>query len=166
MKKILLLFCASAFHFQSMAQQPKAERSGEPDIYYAKSDDKEMNAAIEKAQKTFSDFAKAMNDPKNTNIFFGVKLPFETVDQNVEHIWVSDVKNKEGKYFGRVDNTPDNVMSVKLGDIIEIDPKKISDWMYVKDGKLVGGHTIRVLRNRMTPDERRKFDTEFGVQID
>ncbi len=38
--------------------------------------------------------------------------------------------------------------------------------MYIENGKLFGGYTIKVLRNRMTEEERKQFDAESGMQID
>jgi len=55
---------------------------------------------------------------------------------------------------------------VKIGDTIEIRPNEISDWMYIDNGTLRGGSTIRVLRNRMSVEERTAFDAEYGVVIE
>jgi uncharacterized protein YegJ (DUF2314 family) len=67
---------------------------------------------------------------------------------------------------GKIDNLPAEVTSVKLGQTIEIDPSKISDWFYVDNGKLIGGYTIRVIRNRMSPKEKKQFDKQLGATID
>ena len=37
--------------------------------------------------------------------------------------------------------------------------------MYSKNGKLVGGFTIRVLRDRMSKVEREFFEKEFIIKI-
>jgi uncharacterized protein YegJ (DUF2314 family) len=73
---------------------------------------------------------------------------------------------KDEKLLGLVDNLPANVTSVKLGDQVEIEQDKISDWFYLDNGKLVGGNTIRVIRSRMKASERKKFDKQFGITID
>lgn len=38
--------------------------------------------------------------------------------------------------------------------------EQISDWMFVQNGKLVGGYTSKVLRNRMSAQQRRQFGDE------
>jgi len=43
---------------------------------------------------------------------------------------------------------------------VEFEPSYISDWMYIDDGYLVGGYTTRVIRDRMTPEEREAHDAE------
>lgn len=42
----------------------------------------------------------------------------------------------------------------------------ISDWMIIEDNKLIGGYTIKNLRNKMTEEERKAFDGSFGVIIE
>lgn len=70
-----------------------------------------------------------------------------------EHFWVVDPERKDGKIFGTIDNDPDLVKSVKLGDRIQVDEQGISDWGYVRDGKMYGKHTLRVLMKHMPVKE-------------
>jgi uncharacterized protein YegJ (DUF2314 family) len=143
-------------------QTDKTERQGEPDIYNVESDDKEMNEAIKKSRLSFDDFLTTFKNKKRSQSSFSIKMPFPT-NYGAEHIWLVNIESKNGKLFGQVDNVPESVTSIKLGDKIEIDRNKISDWFYIEDNKLIGGLTIRVIRDRMTPLEKRQFDREFGV---
>jgi uncharacterized protein YegJ (DUF2314 family) len=43
---------------------------------------------------------------------------------------------------------------------------EIMDWMYVEDGKLVGGYTIRVQRDSLDMNERAEFDQSVGYRIE
>jgi uncharacterized protein YegJ (DUF2314 family) len=43
---------------------------------------------------------------------------------------------------------------------------EISDWMYVENKKLIGGYTIRVLRDNMPPEERREFERSVPFTLD
>ena len=48
----------------------------------------------------------------------------------------------DGKTFhGVVSNTPTTVKSIKMGQQAAVSPSKISDWMYLEHGKVVGGST-------------------------
>jgi uncharacterized protein YegJ (DUF2314 family) len=38
--------------------------------------------------------------------------------------------------------------------------------MYLKDNKLVGGYTIRVLYNKMSASEKEKFKDELGFEFE
>lgn len=122
-----------------------------------------MNAAIEKANQTLTDFNAALLNAEIEVKSLKVKFQNET---DVEHIWLSDVQFKDGKYSGILDNEPEYITDYKIGDTINVDSKNISDWMYIENGKLFGGYTIKVLRNRMSESERKQFDAESGMQID
>ncbi|MFH7014729.1 DUF2314 domain-containing protein [Flavobacterium sp. FlaQc-47] len=154
----LIIFC-----FISCKNSDKVERENQPDIYDVKSTDNEMNAAIEKANQTLTDFNAALLNPEIEVKSLKVKFQNET---DAEHIWLSDVEFKDGKYSGVLDNEPEYITEYKIGDKVNVDSKNISDWMYIDNGKLYGGYTIKVLRNRMSEDEKKQFDAESGMQID
>jgi uncharacterized protein YegJ (DUF2314 family) len=160
-----LLFILTLTSFATFGQTDKKQRQGEPDIYSVESDDKEMNEAIKKSRLTFDDFLTTFKNKKRNQSNFSVKMPFPT-NYGAEHIWLVNIESKAEKLFGQVDNVPESVTSIKLGDKIEINRNKISDWFYIEDNKLIGGLTIRVLRDRMTPIERKQFDREFGVTFE
>ncbi|WP_371311664.1 DUF2314 domain-containing protein, partial [Flavobacterium circumlabens] len=72
-------------------------------------------------------------------------------------MWLTDVQYKNGKYSGILDNEPEYITEYKIGEKIEVDNSKISDWMYIENGKLFGGYTMKLLRARMTEAEREQF---------
>lgn len=84
----------------------------------------------------------------------------------MEHIWAVNIEKIDDDYFGIIDNLPNSVIDIKLTDKVKIEKDKISDWMFSKKGKLLGGFTIRVIRNRMSQLEKEKFDKEFILSID
>lgn len=141
----------------------KIERGDEPVIYSLSEDDKEMNSAVELANQTLEDFDKALKFSENDN--FALKIRYDVNDKS-EHIWAVDIEKIDDDYFGIIDNQPNSVTDIKLTDKVKIEKDKISDWMFSKKGKLVGGFTIRVVHNRMTELEKEKFDKEFILSID
>ena len=137
------------------------ERDGQPTVYQVGGDDKEMNTAIGLANATLDNFTKALQSNNADFVNFALKTRFNT-PQGGEHIWVSNITLDNNDFFGVVDNLPESTTDVKIGDKIKIDKKNISDWMYIDKGKLRGGYTIILLRNRMTDAERKQFDIESG----
>lgn len=77
-----------------------------------------------------------------------------------EHIWLDSVHFSNGNIIGIVSNNPVTVKSVKLGDAVTIDTSKLSDWMFMRDGKAQGAFTVRLFRTRMSDVERDRFDQE------
>lgn len=161
--KTLLLFFSICI--LSCNSNKKIGRENESTIYNVEEDDVEMNKAIEKAKQTLDSFDFAFKNNTRVFTFFGLKKKFEE-NGNVEHIWIGNIQGiEEGKYIGVIDNLPEKIKSVKLCDTVQIEKKEISDWMYIKKSELHGGYTIRLLRERMTEGQRKKFDVESGMKI-
>ena len=55
--------------------------------------------------------------------------------------------------MGTINNDPNTVASVKLGDRIEIPDADITDWLYRRDGKMVGNRTLKPLFKQMPAAE-------------
>jgi uncharacterized protein YegJ (DUF2314 family) len=54
---------------------------------------------------------------------------------------------------------------VKQGQVVTVYPKEISDWLYIDNGNLVGGYTVRVHYNELSPKEKQEFDREANFKI-
>ncbi|KUJ61969.1 hypothetical protein AR687_10450 [Flavobacteriaceae bacterium CRH] len=159
--KLLALLCI--LFLISCKESNKIEKDNQSTIYDVASGDEEMNAAITKANQTLNDFNVALSNPEIEDPALKVQFQNST---DVEHMWIGEIEYNDGKYSGILTNEPEYITEYKMGDKINIDNSKISDWMYIENGKLVGGFTIKVLRNRMNEDERKQFDEESGMQID
>jgi len=141
-------------------------RPGKPDTVYVKSSDSKMDDAIRQARATVGEFITALQAPKSGERGFAIKKPFLVQGTTHEHIWLSNV-TYDGKVFhGRVDNEPVDAKNVKLGDKATVGPEELSDWMFARDGKLVGGQTIRALYDLKSPAGRKKFEKETGLKAD
>lgn len=97
----------------------KIERENQPDIYNVESNDIEMNKAIENAKQTLDSFEIAFKNNSRVFTFFGLKKRFEE-NGIVEHIWIGNIKNVDGKFYGIVDNLPEKINNVKFGDTIKM----------------------------------------------
>jgi len=137
----------------------------DPPVSFVKDDDPKMVAAIEKARASVDQFITALNDPNILQSDFSVKFPIKEGDQ-VEHIWVHPVRFENGQFIGNINNNPDLVTTVSLGDEVKMAKEDISDWMYVDDQKLIGGYTLRVLRDNLAPNEREAFDSGIPFKIE
>ena len=95
---------------------------------------------------------------------FEIKKPF-TQNGQVEHIWLSDVQFVGNRLQGRVDNEARKIQGLKLGQLVSVKPSEISDWLYIDHGKLVGGYTVRVQYNELSPKEKQEFDRAADFKI-
>lgn len=143
-------------------QEEKETSTEEPPVVEVLTEDSAMNAAILEAHQTLDTFNHALNSHNPNYDYFALKVLFPTPTGN-EHLWVSDIVLTNGKYRGVINNVPEQTKEVDIGDTILIDNSRISDWMFVEAGKLHGGYTVRLLRNRMTEEEKNAFDRENGL---
>lgn len=129
-------------------------------------DDPVMNAAIQKAKNTVrAQFIPALQKPKPGQTGFAIKYPVKDGKQ-FEHFWISGVSYDGNRFTGQLDNDPQLVKNVKLGQRMVVRPEEISDWMYADQGRLMGGYTIRVIRDQLKGKERQEFDQAFPFKID
>ncbi|TCD28223.1 DUF2314 domain-containing protein [Pedobacter psychrodurus] len=143
-----------------------AERKGEPDMVYVPSEDERMNWAIEKANLTLWYFEESLKNPQEYQNYFSIKVLITDGDEG-EHIWLTDPHfDDEGNLFGTVGNEPVNIRSVKFNQKIGIQRDLISDWMIIENGRLIGGYTIRAIRDGVAEKEKAAFDNSIGLYID
>ena len=112
----------------------------------------EMTAAIATARAKLPEFWRAFEQRAHGESEFSLKV--EISDANgTEHFWLTDIEKKNGKIYGTINNEPQIVGCVTLGQRIEVLPDRISDWLYLRDGKMIGNYTLRPLLKRM-PEEK------------
>jgi uncharacterized protein YegJ (DUF2314 family) len=125
----------------------------DPPVVGVRAADAEMNAAIAHARDTLPTFWASCDAPKPTEIGHALKVRFD-VGAEVEHIWVSDVKKlSDGNYSGRFANEPSDLLGKNIGDQVKFKQIDISDWMFMRNEKVVGGETIKALLKSMPKEE-------------
>jgi uncharacterized protein YegJ (DUF2314 family) len=169
-RAIYLIIAISALALASISAQAADTRqafertSTEPPYVEVPKDHTAMHQAVTQARKTVGEFIAALNHPAPGQKDFEVKKPFIQNGQ-VEHIWLSDVQFVGNRFQGRVDNQPRKIQGLKLGQLVSVKPSEISDWLYIDHGKLVGGYTVRVHYNELSPKEKQEFDRAADFKI-
>jgi uncharacterized protein YegJ (DUF2314 family) len=153
----LLLACQSEPKFRKVNGEYPAEKYAFTDV--------DMNNVILLARKTLNQFDQALTNRDSTQTVFAVKALFDTQNGG-EHIWLTEIIKKGGQYSGIINNVPEATREVKLGDTVLVTKDRISDWMYIQNGKLIGGYTIRVTRNKLSESGQKLFDEESGFIVE
>jgi uncharacterized protein YegJ (DUF2314 family) len=143
------------------------KREGQPDMVYVPAADAAMNGAIEKARSSLLGFRAALASPPSGSSGFAVKVGFPYGnDASHEHIWLTEVEFSGDQVSGVVNNEPVDATQVRLGQKVTAPISAVSDWMYVDNGVLKGGFTVRVLLDRMSPTERDKTLSGMGARLE
>jgi len=144
---IILTFACLMLAFCSCSQKPDT-------LVTEGYDQKEMDAAIARARSEVDSFIKEMSDRNGTA--FAVKAPIQDKGET-EHFWLTDIVYRNGEFEGLIGNDPGIVTNVKLGQKWTIKKADISDWMFMRDGKMHGNYTLRPLLKTMSEEEATKF---------
>jgi uncharacterized protein YegJ (DUF2314 family) len=126
-------------------------------VIHVPNNDPEMAEAQAKARATLAQFWRAFDQPGANEGGFSLKVAVPYGANNSEHIWFNNIERASGKMFGTVNNEPVHVKGLRRGQRLEIEDRKISDWMYLRAGKIVGNYTMRPLLKRLPPQEAARY---------
>lgn len=140
-------------------------REGEPDVLAVDSTDPGMLAAIDSARSSAAQLIERVNRPPTSQSSLAVKIRVAE-GTIVEHLWITEVRYDGSLLAGIVSNDPVDLVRVRPGDTLRVRPAEISDWMAIDRGRLVGGYSIRLLRARMSPADRARFDSSIAFSIE
>lgn len=133
--------------------------------YQVPRDHAAMHRAVHEARRTVKKFIVALKHPTAGQTDFEVKKPFIQGNE-VEHIWLSNVEFVGNRFQGRVDNQPRKIRGLKLGQLVSVNPNEITDWLYVDNGKLIGGYTVRAHYDELSPEQKQEFDREADFKME
>ncbi|HEU4746353.1 MAG TPA: DUF2314 domain-containing protein [Anaerolineales bacterium] len=129
------------------------------------STDAELAAAIEQARASLDTFIAKITTPHADRTFVAVKVRFTPPGEAPQDIWVDEVAYADGILRG---NVGDDIPALKLeaGEKITIEEEDILDWMIVENGTLIGGYSIRLAVQRMSPEQRERFLETLDYSIE
>jgi len=166
-RPLLACFLLTCLPLGGCARHDKSQDEKQKDeIVYVKSEDPGMAAAIAKARQTLGDFKTALAAPPPHTERYAVKVGFPYGKDGREHIWMREPKLSETSVTGKIMNEPVDVTDLKFGQETTAPIQDISDWMYVENGVMRGGYTMRVLLDKMAPEEKTKMLGELGVKLE
>lgn len=117
-----------------------------------------MSDACQRAAVTFDDFLAAWRNPSTGASGFAVKLSLVDVADGrgfavvrpdaettaaVEWFWCGDLAGDGERFTARVGAEPAALRNVRYGQIIAFARADVGDWMYWRNGKIVGNAAAR-----------------------
>ncbi len=117
-------------------------------------DEAEMATAIAKAQSEVDVFIEDFTNNNGTD--FSVKAPIKD-GEAIEHFWLTEITYNNGEFEGLIGNDPGMVSNVKFGQKWTIKKSEISDWMFMRDGKMHGNYTMRPLLKTLPKEEAEQM---------
>jgi uncharacterized protein YegJ (DUF2314 family) len=161
MKRILILYLCLFM----IACSPTLTATPVATVSIPSNSDAEMEAAFQEAQDTLDVFIERIAALHPNRTYVALKVRFSPPDSAPQDIWVDNVTYTDGTFRGMMG---DDIPSLRLsfGEEIRIPTEDIVDWMIVEDGKLIGGYTIRLAYERMSPEEQERFLETIDYSIE
>jgi uncharacterized protein YegJ (DUF2314 family) len=130
-------------------------------------DDPDMATAMHTAREALPQFLALWRAPRPSTSHFAVKVGIHDEARDlVEYFWITPFVEKDGRYSGQIDNEPDTVKTVKLGDTINFGPEEIVDWLYVDGGDMKGNYTACSLLRRAPRQEAEAAIKRFRMSCE
>ena len=163
MFRTLLTLTLAAFLFTGCKDKAKEQRKADlRTLMHGLTDDPDIRAAMEKARATSGEFLAALAKPAANQRQFMVRRIFPAKDAKQQILWVTDLTFDGTLLHGRVDdNTAQPGSGLAKDGRVSFPRDEICDWMFNEDGKAVGGHMLRALKNKMTEDEWAKIAAQI-----
>lgn len=147
MRRLVVCLLAACITVSAIPAQAQTDP-----VVIVSGDDAEMNAARDRAVASLPVFWSERDHPKANESDFMLKIRIDGDDQS-EHFWCDQIEGDAASATCTIANDPEYVKTVAFGQRIDVQPDHISDWMYMRDGKIVGGETIRALLSHMSKEE-------------
>jgi len=134
---------------------PAFAQSGEAFIDY-QSGNAEMTAAIAEARRTLPAFWTRLsaNEPNGEEM---MKMALPASNGGRERIWVKGVTVTADSYAGRLYNPPRRLPGMARVSPVQFEANQISDWTYVRNDRMWGNHTLRVMLKNLPPEDARRI---------
>ena len=129
--------------------------------------DGELVEIAEEARRTLPVFFRHLTRAEAGEDNFCIKHPFradEDSDIGMEQVWLTGIHFRNGEYYGILASAPLYISGMKKGDTVAFDMEEITDWMFVRDGKIAGGRSIRYLLENI-PESRRSEEQRQMLQM-
>lgn len=139
-----------------LAASPSLDARADDRVVNVPTGDPEMEAAMAKARASLNDFWTHQAAPGKGEERFSLKVAISDAGKT-EHFWLGDVRKEGTGYTGQINNTPQTVRNVRAGQRYSFSAAQISDWMFFRNGKIVGNETMRPLLKRLPPEQAKQY---------
>jgi len=155
---LLLCFCTIfLFSCQKSSNQPAPQEPARTIIMQTGQTDEKIAQIAEDARNTLPGFFRQLTRADAKEEHFCIKYPFQADNDSgitMEQIWLTGIHFKNGIYYGFLASAPRHLSGMKKGDKVMFDTDAITDWMYVRGDRIIGGDSIKYLLEKIPDDQR------------
>lgn len=157
---------SAIFLLSACSPETTLEKAQSDKITFVEKDDPAMLRAFEKARATLDEFLSRAESPAPGESGFAVKVAVKQNDET-EYFWITPFNRKGDRFSGEINNEPQSVTNVKLGQNFEFSRADIYDWTYMdaKDS-MKGNFTSCALLTHEPPEQATEFKRHYGLECE
>lgn len=150
-------------------QMLRREMDRKPDIDAGPSFVK-IDEASDDYKKTIADAKKSLPEfiamlPDDGTPLFDAMINVEIIDDDESaYMWLANTRFDGENFIAELFEAPEFFKSVDVGQIYQISPDDIMDWMFNDEGTLYGGFSLRFHRSTLSEEEKKAYDEYIGVK--
>lgn len=115
-----------------------------PPVVPVSGDDPRLRAAVARARRTWPQFESAFEE-RQPDQHFAIKARIGSAE-DFEFMWLTVTGIEHGFVYGKLDNDPVELTSIRCGDRVRVALRDLNDWLFTEGDRMHGGFTIEVLR--------------------
>jgi len=128
--------------------------------------DNEFNMAVDQAHSTLNIVRKALLAPEPSYAFIGLKIRVYGAGE-YEDIWTEPLDYYNEAFTTQMVEGVALAQGYHPEDYVRVPVDDVIDWMIVEDdGNLIGGYTIKLAYQHMTPEEQEEFIRITGYTVE
>lgn len=128
--------------------------------------DEEFSVAVDQAHGTLSTVRQALLAPEPSYVFIGLKIRVYG-ENEYEDMWTEPLDFYNGAFTTLMVEGVSLAQGYHPGTYVRVPVDDVIDWMIVEDdGTLIGGYTIRLAYQHMTPEEQEEFIRITGYTVE
>ena len=159
---LVLAGCSGGEGRTGGGRAPQAALADNP--RFAGETDADMRIAARKAQVSLDEFDERLTHPPSGQTRIGLRGIFASQGET-EYLWLRNVTLVPDGYRGVI-TSPPTLPGFALDQDVLLPRDAVADWYAVEDGYLIAGYSLRLMRSRLSPEERARADEQSGYIIE
>ena len=128
-------------------------------------EDAEIEAATREASASLEWFITPLSHPRPGQTDFSVKVPVRE-GTGTHYLWLQQIALDGSTFSGVLGPDAAGLNGHSPGDRITISSREVADWMFLENEKLVGGYSLRAIRERLSGEARRQFEKSMWFKFE
>jgi uncharacterized protein YegJ (DUF2314 family) len=127
--------------------------------------DSAIEAATREARDALDRFIRPLSHPSTGQSDFSVKVPVHD-GEATHYLWLQQITYDGSNFSGILGPDAAGMAGHSPGERITIASSGIADWMFVENDKLVGGFSLRAIREQLSGEARKQFEKSVWFKFE